>query len=339
MAIQIREKRSTLDTIGQIVGIGQGVLGAVNTISAMKDKSDEKERNEKGILTKKDALTAFPADKFEDAKEGDAGAIGVDVQEGSDIHRRLYKAKAEKPKMETLSPEKQAEVQARMVPPGTKGAREFAAMMPDGKVGSVWLTPPKEKDPNALDPDKIGSVPGYAVAPGARPTLDDAKQVKAAGQALETAKQNINELRALLAKHGTETTGPASDQMRRLITDLKFQYKDIAGLGVLSAQDMEELDKMVPDTTRFFQRQSTASANLDQFEAMLQSKLAKTAQVRGFVPANMAKAPPPKDPAGQTPQYTIGGKPATQEQLQQAAIKQLEKLGVAWQGGLPGGKL
>lgn len=95
-------------------------------------------------------------------------------------------------------------------------------------------------------------IPGLETAPGAQPTAEDAKKVKASIAARERVNASVDELMSLYNKHGTEMTGPVAVRMGQLITAIKLEGKNLAELGALSGPDVNLMESIVGvDPTSF----------------------------------------------------------------------------------------
>lgn len=90
-------------------------------------------------------------------------------------------------------------------------------------------------------------IPGLEVAPGAEPTADDAKKVKASMAARERMLANVAELKGLYEKHGTELVGPVASRMKQLSTAIKLEGKTLAELGALSGPDEALMNAIAGD--------------------------------------------------------------------------------------------
>lgn len=95
-------------------------------------------------------------------------------------------------------------------------------------------------------------IPGLEAVPGAQPTAEDAKKVKASIAARERVNANVDELMKLYNEHGTEMTGPVAVRMGQLITAIKLEGKNLAELGALSGPDVNLMESIVGvDPTSF----------------------------------------------------------------------------------------
>lgn len=93
-------------------------------------------------------------------------------------------------------------------------------------------------------------VPGLEVVPGAAPTADDAKKVKASMASRERMQRQVQELRELYSGKdgtpgvGTEFVGPSATRMKQLMTGIKLEGKTLAELGALSGPDEALMDSV-----------------------------------------------------------------------------------------------
>jgi hypothetical protein len=87
-------------------------------------------------------------------------------------------------------------------------------------------------------------IPGLEVEPGAAPTPEDAKKVKASRVAAEKMRGYVGELRALHQKYGTEYGGAAGTRMEQLGKAIQLEAKTIAELGALSGPDQALMESI-----------------------------------------------------------------------------------------------
>jgi hypothetical protein len=93
--------------------------------------------------------------------------------------------------------------------------------------------------PDGQPVGKGAAIPGLEVEPGAAPTQDDAKKVKASRVAAEKMRGYVAELRELHGKYGTEYGGAAGTRMEQLGKAIQLEAKTIAELGALSGSDLD----------------------------------------------------------------------------------------------------
>lgn len=286
-------KESTLDKVAKGLTVANAGLGIVSNIQGIRKAGAEMDKME-----------------AETAKANDPMA------------RRLKTA---------LSQNETANLQDKgfkLVEPGTKGATDYSAIGPDGNIRMVGLVPPEFVDSSG-ETAKGVTVPGYSVAPGAKPTTKDAEEVKSLSQARLNVKTTTDKLKELVKKHGSEVMpGPVKDEMDRLIGDLKLQIKDVARLGQLTEGDMKLIEAQIPQTTGWgamFQSNDRLMKNIDKTLEMADSKLSSAAQARGFQASAAPQKqdePPPLDHK----QFTLNGKTfKSADELKMAAQQELMK--------------
>lgn len=120
-------------------------------------------------------------------------------------------------------------------------------------------------------------VPGLEVAPGAAPTPEDAKKVKAAVAARERMNAYARELRDLhggnpakgIEAHGTEWGGEIGNRMQALTTQMRLEGKSLADLGALSGPDMDLMRSIVRADPGGFWSNAKAMMGVDNTQGAL----------------------------------------------------------------------
>ena len=161
------------------------------------------------------------------------------------------------------------------------------------------------KGRGAAGPKPGSKVPGLEVQPGAAPTAEDAKKVKASLASLNTMQRYIADLRKLHATHGTEYGGAVGTQMAQLVRAIQLEGKNIAQLGALSGPDMqlmEDIAGMDPSSLgnnvkAMFGVDNTATA-LHQLEKWLTDQSDATMQTYGYQRPKAATGRPASAPGG-----------------------------------------
>jgi len=110
------------------------------------------------------------------------------------------------------------------------------------KPASTMLIPTGDK--GTEEPvDKERYVPGWGVAL----TKKDAQDMKSTISKTESIKSYLKEMIALREKYGSEIMNrDAVERGKQLSRQALIEYKNIAGLGVLSAQDVELVESVIP---------------------------------------------------------------------------------------------
>lgn len=112
-------------------------------------------------------------------------------------------------------------------------------------------------------------VPGLETAPGAAPTAEDAKKVKASMVASEKMRGYVSELRALHKKYGTEYGGAAGTRMEQLGKAIQLEAKTIAELGALSGPDQALMESIAGGDPSSLSANLKAMVGVDNTETAL----------------------------------------------------------------------
>lgn len=145
-------------------------------------------------------------------------------------------------------------------------------------------------------------VPGLEVAPGAAPTAEDAKKVKASMASAERMRAYVKELRDLHTKAGTEYVGADAVRMGQLTKAIQLEAKNIAELGALSGPDMELMQSIAgtdptslgANVKAMFGSDNTDTA-LDGLEKWTGDQLNASQKTYGYQPKAGAAARPDVD--------------------------------------------
>lgn len=141
-------------------------------------------------------------------------------------------------------------------------------------------------------------VEGLAIAPGAMPTADDAKKVKAALVQRDNIVNSLDKLEKMVESEGTEafSWGSESSNMAQLATDARMGAKDLYQLGVLTGPDMELLESVIPDPSDWgwaFTPNAAAKvkAQLARAKDIIKEKAGTIASTRGYEVPGAAPTP------------------------------------------------
>jgi hypothetical protein len=93
-------------------------------------------------------------------------------------------------------------------------------------------------------PESGTTISGMDIIPGADPTKDDAKKVKASLAAASRMRKYVDELAALHKEHGTELYGDVATRMSQLNEAITLEAKNIGELGALSGPDEEIVKRL-----------------------------------------------------------------------------------------------
>lgn len=145
---------------------------------------------------------------------------------------------------------------------------------------------------------KEAAVPGLEIAPGAQPTLDDAKKMKAGLQSLRNIDTEANRLETTYKDGGAAIGGTRAQSMNQAVTAMQMEAKNISELGALSGPDLDIIKKLSAlNPTGFsaavkemFGTQDTMQA-LEQFRSWAKERVQNAKKTYGY-----------QDPAGQTQQ-------------------------------------
>lgn len=107
--------------------------------------------------------------------------------------------------------------------------------------------------------DAMLNIPGFERDPNVIPSLHDVSVAREATATQKTFDTNIKKLGDLILKNGGyQVTGPDSEVMKTLTSNLYINLKVMEKLGVLSASDMELLKAQIPSTNSFMDAASRA---------------------------------------------------------------------------------
>lgn len=148
--------------------------------------------------------------------------------------------------------------------------------------------------------DKLeeATVPGLEIAPGAHPSTDDAKKMKAGLSSMRNIDAEAGKLAKTYADNGTELFGQDANRMNQAVVAMQLEAKNIAELGALSGPDMDLMRKLSSlDPTSFranikgmFGVDDTPQA-LAAFQAWARDRVANAKKTYGY-----------RDPAGAAPE-------------------------------------
>lgn len=96
------------------------------------------------------------------------------------------------------------------------------------------------------------SIPGLEITPGAHPTADDAKKLKAAMTSQKNIETEGDKLGAIHRAKGTELFGADANAMDQALVAMKTEAKNVMELGALSGPDLELVNQIAGmDPTSF----------------------------------------------------------------------------------------
>lgn len=198
--------------------------------------------------TIKAALPNVPDDVLAGISAADSGDIftklmgGAKLAAESEAHRLSRQESAER--FKNAQEEHKAD-NARQERQFLMQLAETRAGRADNHAVQIMLAQMAAKEraaKEAEDKAKGTVIPGLEVAPGAQPTQDDAKKVKESVAARSRMNSQVDELMNLYKQHGTEMVGPVAVRMKQLMTGIKLEGKNLAGLGALSGPDEALMD-------------------------------------------------------------------------------------------------
>lgn len=128
-------------------------------------------------------------------------------------------------------------------------------------------------------------VGGFVLAPGARPSDDDAKKMKTSAENYLNINSGLQRWKSLYENNGTEQGwGTVKDTMEKEKQSIVMQLKDMENLGVLSGDDAVRLEAQLPDTTSWKpMTDKTIRSAFKTFETQLRDRLRNGAKTRGYV--------------------------------------------------------
>lgn len=151
-------------------------------------------------------------------------------------------------------------------------------------------------------------VEGAAVAPGFRPTADDAKKAKAAKAAYDKIQTSLNEMDRIYKESGTNLVGDDATRMASLKTNILMSQKELDGLGVLNNKDEELTLEQIPDPTTWSENlkglvgMEQTPAKIDQYRKNLKAQYESTLGASGYQREG-SKAPPRGASPGSKPNW------------------------------------
>lgn len=150
------------------------------------------------------------------------------------------------------------------------------------------------------------NVPGFDVAEGATPTLDDAKKLKDTNDAALRMRGTIKDLRTLHQKYGEAPKGTGAELQQQALRAVQIEAKNIAGLGALSGPDfglMQDLSAQDANSVTEWVRRNFTGASLEDslqgLERWMNTVVSATAESRGYAPRSPGE--PPKTQPKRTP--------------------------------------
>jgi len=168
------------------------------------------------------------------------GAMGAGLTEDARAQEQALAAQAQRQHEQQQRKAEKAEDRAY----GEAQWKERNAIVSQQQMARARVMSGIQAQQKAADAARGTVVPGMEVAPGAAPTADDAKKVKASLASRQRMDALVSELRALHGKHGTELTGPVATRMGQLVTGIKLEAKNLAELGALAGPDMAIVESL-----------------------------------------------------------------------------------------------
>lgn len=159
----------------------------------------------------------------------DQGALGEYAQHTQSTRLQQAMAALKQKQEAAINARESAEQEAR-------DGRQNAAAMERARVLAGYQANAAEAAREAAA-NRGTNVPGLEKEPGAEPTPDDAKKVKASLESARKIQAMTAELKEL-GKNGPQMTGRPALRMGQLQTAIKLEAKNIAELGALSGPDI-----------------------------------------------------------------------------------------------------
>lgn len=302
MAVQFLQKQkapagpSTLDKVLQGAQLASTILQGAKNVQDIRKTSQELAAGETAAKTIADAQANENSTSSPDIAvlKPRAEVVGLTIPAGATV--------ANLKRTGFYDQLKSAEEQARKIAESkaSEGFKTEGNIAVEKVKGQQALA--KEKFIESIVPVSSPEIKvnGLAVVQGASPTKADAEVVKKAIASKEALTSNINKMRKLIEKNGTELwPTQAKKDMAALRSDMLIQYKDTAGLGTLSEGDVNLVDPLLSDSISFsanLNPNGAASAlhSLDTFQGIADSKFNAALNSRGYAVASDAsknKAP------------------------------------------------
>lgn len=233
MALAEALRRQPEDT-GAYDLFNSGDEAAVRQQAVSRNQSLLKQRaaGQLGVLTGDRVLSQFGGAQLQGAdQQEDLIANAGQFRAGQVLKAALAaeEAKRAKAKQEHDDVEREKDRQAQ---------RQAAAIQSGDKFLLAQLEAERRERERREAAERGTEIPDLDVAPGAAPTPDDAKKVKASMAGAARLKKYIHELRDLYKKHGTELTGSVATRMGQLATAINLEAKTVAELGALAGPDL-----------------------------------------------------------------------------------------------------
>lgn len=133
------------------------------------------------------------------------------------------------------------------------------------------------------------AVPGLEIAPGAHPSTDDAKKMKAGLQSLRNIETEADRLKTTYQDGGASIGGPRAQSMDQAVTAMQMEAKNISELGALSGPDLmiiKRLSALNPTgfsaaVKEMFGTQDTMQA-LEQFRSWAKERVQNAKKTYGY---------------------------------------------------------
>lgn len=260
----------------------------------------------------------------------EAGQKGLGILSEAEKSRAAAEAKKKEKEEDRAARLELVQAQEKMRQADKMDERAFQTQLADRRLGAEVqkeersLGRQEQKEKRELERET--TIPGLSIAEGAKPTRDDAKEMKNSVERAAQIRSSLSQLQSLVDKKGSEIYGPSADQMSQLVTDARLNAKELYKLGVLTGPDMTLLSAVIPDPTSIgsaLTRKSTLVENLNKAQAIIADKVAQTAKARGYVLPESAKQS--ESVAAVEKPISIGGKAPLTPSQARALLEQRQQ--------------
>lgn len=149
----------------------------------------------------------------------------------------------------------------------------------------------EDKAAKAQEKEQALAVPGFRRTGKVEVKPEEAEKLRTAVGSFDSFTGGISKLRKLVNENGsTILTGKKSGEVESLVSALQIDYKNIAGLGVLSKSDEKFLNAVVfnpSNLSSLFTKKGTALAQLDQSLETAKKRLHTNAAAKGYEPEDI----------------------------------------------------
>ncbi len=265
-------------------GIGSGMTGQQNMAMTVINKAIENDIDaQKAELGKKQNLLSMNYRKYGDLQAAEAATAN---QLHSVVQTQIAAQSAKMGSAQAMTNGKLmiAQIQAQKDQTAQKAAGAAAAQDIFNQGGGKNLTPAVAE---AVAPGQWVNTPaGIKIAK----TKEDAKTLSEATQAANNLMASLKDMATFNEKTGTTLPGQVDNTVAKgMRSDLLLQVKELAKLGVLSSQDVELVEPMIPDVGAV--RTDKVTAQIMQMQNMVQKKLQAAYAARLVNQQGLGKAP------------------------------------------------